>query len=709
VAIGFLVFLGAVIKPTEVRADPGDFCLVSVTDEDGDSLVFNTDTDRWIIEEDQTAWILVEVEDWESEDTLNGSVDQDVDIDLDDDGGDSEITSVDRDGDGETEEINPTDFLDDEPIQPEGANLPDCGDPDESLLSDLRDDVEEIILEAIDTGEDCSSLGNPSQCDDPNPGENNDGDEDDDGGAVNDHDIDCGAFPLGSGCGWDSTTTQAAIDAITDGLWNGDDCQTIAEAAEDAILDNWDGDSLADMVFIAGQFEDFVQGDDDAEFPDQICDLADGINFGLDGFVLIDVTCEDAGNFDVSYSSDDDEMQVEFSCVGEIDAIELTATPGKIEIVPAAGSVSYSLIVAKLLDENEDPVAGSRNVQFSTDLCEFNDEDGLTEEEFNFLGELFADYHVNDLGSAEDIQEALRELDYDDPDDESNDVASFVLDDDIGDFDEGDNVAAIILDCSGFDSEPGVATIEAEVDTDDADVEASVKVTVVGPPAAPLVVAADPAGPVRCGERVTITVTVKDAKGQAVSDHTLLEAVTNFGGVLGGTGAVAGGFGLVTPVSSTVAETHGGVATFSLLTSETHEGPYVVVVSTGGGGAVTTVHDEDEDDEDEDHDGDEDDETVFDELDEDLDDNRHTSVLGGHFSTPVVTGQVTVACTVPAAAAPQPAPTVRAPSTGQGITPPSTGDAGLADASGSSLALFAIAGLVMVAVAGVASVKFARR
>jgi hypothetical protein len=160
-----------------------------------------------------------------------------------------------------------------------------------------------------------------------------------------------------------------------------------------------------------------------------------------------------------------------------------------------------------------------------------------------------------------------------------------------------------------------------------------------------------------------------------VSEHTRVEAVTNAGGVLGGTGAVAGNAGPVVPISSTVAETFSGVATFYLLTSEQHSGPYEVVVTTGGSGSVTNL-------------------------------------LGGVFSTPPVSAQATVSCTIPTVAAPVApvAPTVTAPRTGQGtISPPNTGDAGLvATADSSSWALFAAVGAVAFAVAGFATLKFAR-
>jgi hypothetical protein len=88
-----------------------------------------------------------------------------------------------------------------------------------------------------------------------------------------------------------------------------------------------------------------------------------------------------------------------------------------------------------------------------------------------------------------------------------------------------------------------------------------------------------------CGEKAQISVTITDSAGQPVSDHTLVEFVTNQGGVIAGTEtALAGGQlgGEVSPISSATAETFNGVATAYLITSTDHVGPYEVVVSTGG-------------------------------------------------------------------------------------------------------------------------------
>jgi hypothetical protein len=109
-------------------------------------------------------------------------------------------------------------------------------------------------------------------------------------------------------------------------------------------------------------------------------------------------------------------------------------------------------------------------------------------------------------------------------------------------------------------------------------------ITVVGPPAS-ITVAAAPTS-LNCGEKATITVTVKDSAGQNVSDRTRVELVTNFGGVIGGTTATLGPVsvagGNVYPVSSSSAETFNGVATAYQLTTNDHVGPYDVVAAAGG-------------------------------------------------------------------------------------------------------------------------------
>jgi hypothetical protein len=205
-------------------------------------------------------------------------------------------------------------------------------------------------------------------------------------------------------------------------------------------------------------------------------------------------------------------------------------------------------------------------------------------------------------------------------------------------------------------------------------------ITVVGPPAS-ITVAAAPTS-LNCGEKATITVTVKDSAGQNVSDRTRVELVTNFGGVIGGTTATLGPVsvagGNVYPISSSSAETFNGVATAYLLTSTDHVGPYEVVAAAGGSvtstnGYLAPWY------------------TTGTSAANNLTPNisayfpwYNQGLLSYSPASAPVNAQATVTCSVPGAPAPSvAAPVVTAPRTGQGpadafaIRPPNTGDAGL--------------------------------
>jgi hypothetical protein len=391
--------------------------------------------------------------------------------------------------------------------------------------------------------------------------------------------------------------------------------------------------------------------------------------------VIVDVTCNIAGNFEISFSDEDeadDSISLAVKCLGAPSSRStITATPPSIEIVPAMGNTSVSFINVNLLDV-DGLQAGTADVDFLTDRCSVESASVDTVAEWNAIQPLFAAINVNVASTAAAVQASLAATTQPD----SSRTQDSMLSIDLG----TSTRAGTILLCDPLaapGATPGVATITAIIDSRSAgvsggtgnDVVLSVKVTVVGPPAT-ITVAASPSS-VRCGEKATITATVKDAIGQNVSEHTRVEAVTNAGGVLAGTGAVANQAGLVSPISSTVSETFSGVSTFFLLTSEAHSGPYEVVVTSGGTGALG-------------------------------------SALGGLFSTPPVSAQATVTCTIPAApstTAPA-APTVTAPRVGTGgITPPNTGDAGLASSNGSSLTLFAASAVAAFALAGLVVFK----
>jgi hypothetical protein len=465
--------------------------------------------------------------------------------------------------------------------------------------------------------------------------------------------------------------------------------------------ENFD-DELFDLLDEFAYFD--INGVDDTMFStiydSQFCDATDDPVTEDDDIVLVDVTCEEdgAGVFDVSFvdqSEDDDSLSIEIECRGDSDddVTTIDANPASIEIVPARGNVAHSFIRVLLEDADGNPAFPGPDVLFTVDRCtieeqlvdEEGDDDADPDDpdaEFEGAEALFrTNYSVNDPLVRNRVETSVFALDTNIDSTRSEDnSATFTV---VSDSDSERTVAGAIVHCEpkhtgSSPATPGVITVTAIVEQDgSADDIFTVKITLVGPPAS-ITINASPTE-LRCGEKAQVVVVIKDAIGQNVSDHTQFEAVTNAGGVLGGTGAVIGLAGPVVPISSTVGETFAGTSTFFLITSEQHSGPYEVVVTTGGA-AVTS-------------------------------DER----LLGLFSSPPISVQTTVRCTLPvvAAAAPAPVATIKAPSTGDlgttSIRPPSTGDAGLADASGASWMLIAIGGVVAFTLVGVATAKVTRR
>lgn len=480
----------------------------------------------------------------------------------------------------------------------------------------------------------------------------------------NDGDIDC---PTQTTCSIAGNIITAAVAAMVKDINAGEnDCDDIANDVENAVI----GAGAAEMI--AAQFSDYIN---------DVCEHRWSDDF-IDAITIIDVTCTLPGNFDLTFSDEDDEensISMNVICRGPASSkstITCDPSPCSVEIIPAMGNVSHSLVTVTLLDADGNMAGEGAEVDFTVDRCSIEAGGVATAATYGAARTTFRAYNVNSSSTAAAIEAspaAAAAVDSTRQADNTKSFANTAAD---------ATVASAVLGCNPDDANPtatpGVATVTAIIAvTGGQDVVLQTKVTVVGPPFS-MTISASPAT-VRCGEKSTITVSVKDAIGQNVSEHTRIEAVTNAGGVLGGTGAVANNSAPVTPISSTVGETFSGQATFYLLTSEQHSGPYEVVVTTGGSGSLG-------------------------------------SALGGVFSTPPVVIQTTVTCTLPqpvvaAPQAPAAAPTITAPRTGQGpsISPPNTGDAGLAATSGSSWALFALVGVAAFAVAGLATVKFARR
>jgi len=470
--------------------------------------------------------------------------------------------------------------------------------------------------------------------------------------------------------------------------------------------------------------------------------------------------------FPITLQQDAGSFTFNVICKGQASATAstLTANPPTVEIIPARSNTSHSFIWFKIKDSNGNPVFPGQDVDFITDRCSINANamggGGGTSGLGPVLGTLTDGPNILSMGAAIAMTGALNaaapgtyatweysavaqtpisifgaaptgypNFGYSPQATRGKTIDGFALN---GITPEG-SYAAAVLDCNPIQAPgvtPGKANIRACVQTFNAlDVCLTVTVTVVGPPAS-ITVAASPTS-VTCGEKSTITATVVDSIGQNVSDHTRVEFVTNLGGVLAGTGAVAGFAANVAPVSSTVADTFGAVATTFLITSDVTSGPYEVVATSGGttagdfgsvlnlnaAGSLSS--------------------TNLNGLGTYTYNQLLTPVplagppggigayngaysaipvtttyLGGQFSTPPVSAQVTVNCALPVVVAPAiPVPVITAPRTGTGITPPNTGDAGLlgSSSSSSSWTLIALGGVFALTFAGMAAAKAARR
>jgi hypothetical protein len=656
VAAGFLAFLAAVGPGASVvSAAPGDVCAITGPTNIGVGQ-----------EVDYTAYV--------QDPDLSGNHQTELNVDLDDHTGDTDITSINDD------KVPATDSLNDENLLPtDHGCVPNA--------TTTKSTVHDYIIEAIDRGEECSSAAVgplPFSCQTPfGPGENGGGN--DFGGPLysyQDNDIDCGLVNvLGDTCAISNAVVTAVVNSIVDSVSAGDSCTVLANDAESAALD------AGATEFVGGQIEDFILNYDHCA----------GIPGFADGMITVDVTCNTPGIFDLSFAvKDGGAKSIQVVCAGDVETGEIFSVPTSVEINPSVANVAHSLVWVSLKGKDGEISTPGTKVLWTSDRCSIENSTVMDENSFEAAEALFRGVNPLNPATAQAVEQstyATTGPDGASRQQEEGNTFSVTSSDATGNVQR--TVAAVILHCDPIHAPsvtPGPATITAFVDrgelndnniANNDDLVLKTTVTVVGPPAANGVTVTAAPATLTCGEKATISVDVKDAIGQPVSDHTLVEAVTNAGGVLAGTGAVAGQAGLVTPVSSTVAETFGGKATFYLLTSTANVGNYEVVITTGGGGGVTGQL---------------------------QNGGVSTNLLGGLFTTAPISVQVTVQCSVPTVApvvsAPA-GPSTTGPTTGQGIRPPSTGDAGLVSGASSSsstswTAAAGVAAIVAVIIGAVA-------
>jgi hypothetical protein len=373
--------------------------------------------------------------------------------------------------------------------------------------------------------------------------------------------------------------------------------------------------------------------------------------------IAIRFTCNSSSVQDIVIDQDDSDDDFFFTimCKGDAANASLTVTPTTVEASPAIGNTSHSLLQVVLTDASGGPLLLGTEVTFEVDRCAVGPVADGSLDARELALELFEDPPVTeylalhifaDLASPTGKTFTTETLEID-----TNEPTDGV---------PNHSEALAIFHAEGCD--PGPVKLKVLVDEDD-EIALEATITVVGP-VAHITIAAAPTQLI-CGEKAEITVTATDALNHAVSEHTFIEVITNFGGVLAGTGSSLTSTQPVNPLSSTTVEIVNQKATAYLLTSDTHVGPYeVLAASSITQGFLATLDD----------------------------------------AAPVV-AQVTVTCT-------KGTTPVTAPNTGTGtstgtIRPPNTGDAGLASGSDSAT-LFVIAGAAAFVLAGLTSLRFAR-
>jgi hypothetical protein len=383
--------------------------------------------------------------------------------------------------------------------------------------------------------------------------------------------------------------------------------------------------------------------------------------------IAITFTCNRASIQDLTidqddaFSGDGDEITFTIMCKGDPANISLTVSPDRIESSPALGNSSISLIRAEITDAAGLPLLPGTVAEITASSCSLSTDqvDDVTER--NYAVNLFAGFKDHPENFFDDVDLLGQAADV-----EGTSVLATLVEVDTNIPPDGvpnHSEALALLHAEGC--EPGPVTITVRVEGATNDVEATATITVVGPIAF-ITIAASPTTLI-CGEKSEITVTGTDKLKQQVSDHTFVEVVTNWGGVLGGTGSSLTGGGPVDPISNTTIELLKGSGKAYLLTSDIHIGQYEVL-------AASTP-----------------------------------SFFGRNLENHApVAAQVTVTCTN---GTPTP---VTAPNTGTGastgtIRPPNTGDAGLAAPSSTNATLYVIAAAIAFVTAGLASIRYARR
>ena len=418
--------------------------------------------------------------------------------------------------------------------------------------------------------------------------------------------------------------------------------------ATDCIVDADDNDDFDDNSSNCDLLPALVGSESDAQDLDDDTDQQDFR-------IYFTVTCTDTGLATIDATHDSDTAELDVVCEANTAAVSLdcVATPTTLETHPVGSSTNVSIIICTVLDGDDDPIDGIGVLALADtgvidDPEDFVDEDDGDDEN----GEASCVGVPNGEDEDTDDVTPLQEEDNTDSGDDVDDTED----------DEEDGTADFIF-CATVGSTLGPTTIDFIVhnnsDDDIDDLFDSVTITIVGPPDSWTLTVNKTK--VVCGEKIEWSLTgIVDKIKQTVSDGTLVSVWSNFGtvvvGAIGapGSDAVFGGDDDTLELFTVKGEVSG-----FLLTDPGDVGIYelLVGIDTDGNSSVDKFV------------------------------------------------QKAIECTAPAA--PAPVPTTAA----AGLGGPSTGDGGLlaASSTSSSALLYSIAGALAFALAGVATLRFARR
>lgn len=407
IAAGFLGFLGSIGPSIPVAsAANGDICAIA----DG---LDATKAPKLFIEEGEKvyyqAWV---VNGYENEYT--------IDVDLNDfDGGDSDITSLNG------ASIPQTDFLNDVDLLNKG-NV--CGPTDKELrdatIKANFDLISAYLLAAMDRGESCSAVPpsfTPIACNtNAFPGHNQTNDLNP-GSPIHswqDNDIDCGLVPvLGGQCNISTNAMAAASLVLATGVADGTACATMAAAAEAAVLAQWTPGYLATAEYIGGQLEDFLVnrvtpcGAGNAPFGGNAVFTAlpgTATPTSREGVIVVDVTCDDPGVFDLSFAVNGGGAQsIEVVCGSDAETAEIFAQPTSVEINPSIANVAHSLVWISIKGDNGEVAFPGTEVQWTTDRCAIESTTVDTEDEFEAAETLFRGINALNPATAKAVEESV--------------------------------------------------------------------------------------------------------------------------------------------------------------------------------------------------------------------------------------------------------------------------------------------------------------